>query len=311
MWDGEPMRGPAAPPPEHGRSRAPNALSRLVAPGPAGHTGPPSRTAAPDARRCRRSCRAPLPPRLDGARSAAPPAQAAAAHSRLGSRSQISCVTFSPLGGARDCQKSGVSRRFGIDESHLDVGVHAAGARWKLGHGPRAPCVWIGGVNGGLGDPARDTLIVDPDQSLGRGARSWRHDSARTDQAQRARSSKRSETQNRWIWAGQPRATARRGVGGIAVVMAVAEADRQGRANLGLQDLCRTGALVSNQRLLACEATRSCGIHTTKYLRTRENHRAPTCPALGLIRPGTAGFGPTNDPTARPVPTSRRDTLRR
>jgi hypothetical protein len=41
-----------------------------------------------------------------------------------------------------------------------------------------------------------------------------------------------------------------------------------------------------------------------KYLQNRPNIRACKCPASGLIRPNTAGFGPTNGPTAR----SARDT---
>src|SRR5687767_13461301 len=38
------------------------------------------------------------------------------------------------------------------------------------------------------------------------------------------------------------------------------------------------------------------GTQATKYLQLRPNSRAVTCAALGLVRPNTAGFGPTNGP---------------
>jgi hypothetical protein len=63
--------------------------------------------------------------------------------------------------------------------------------------------------------------------------------------------------------------------------------------------------LVSNQRPLACEAWRSRGTQATKYLQISPNRRDRRCPALGLIRPNTAGFGPTNGPTASSTTTSR------
>ena len=60
----------------------------------------------------------------------------------------------------------------------------------------------------------------------------------------------------------------------------------------------RMGARVSNLRPLACEAWRSSGSQAPKYLRIRQISHASACPALGLVRPNTAGFGPTNGPTA-------------
>jgi hypothetical protein len=70
-----------------------------------------------------------------------------------------------------------------------------------------------------------------------------------------------------------------------------------------LKRVCRDfggwARLVSNQRPLACEAWRSRGFRATKYLQILPNNRARKCSALGLIRPNTAGFGPTNGPTAR------------
>jgi hypothetical protein len=60
----------------------------------------------------------------------------------------------------------------------------------------------------------------------------------------------------------------------------------------------RWARLVSNQRPLACEAWRFWGFQLSKCLQILPNSRAGTCPALGLVRPSTAGFGPTNDPTA-------------
>jgi hypothetical protein len=57
--------------------------------------------------------------------------------------------------------------------------------------------------------------------------------------------------------------------------------------------------LVSNQRPLACEAWRSWAFRAMKYLQIRPNREAGKCQALVLVRPNTAGFGPTNGPTAR------------
>jgi hypothetical protein len=69
----------------------------------------------------------------------------------------------------------------------------------------------------------------------------------------------------------------------------------------------RWARLGSNQRPLACEAWRSWAFRATKYLQIRPKPSAGECRALGLVRPNTAGFSPTNGPTAR----SARDIGRR
>jgi hypothetical protein len=63
---------------------------------------------------------------------------------------------------------------------------------------------------------------------------------------------------------------------------------------------------VSNLRPLACEAWSSLPLQAQKCLQIRPNGGADWCSALGPIRPSTAGFGPTNGPTARSARGTRR-----
>lgn len=69
--------------------------------------------------------------------------------------------------------------------------------------------------------------------------------------------------------------------------------------------------LRGNRRLIACEAWRSQDCQGPKCLQIRTNRCDHECPGLGLIRPSTAGFGPTNGPTASSATTSSGAALRR
>jgi hypothetical protein len=69
--------------------------------------------------------------------------------------------------------------------------------------------------------------------------------------------------------------------------------------------------LRGNRRLIACEAGGSPQRQVRKYLQIAANGRGHQCPGMGLIRPNTAGFGPTNGPTASSITTARGDALRR
>jgi hypothetical protein len=66
-----------------------------------------------------------------------------------------------------------------------------------------------------------------------------------------------------------------------------------------------------NRRHIACEAWRLWRPQASKCLQTRPISRAAQCPALGLVRPNTAGCGPTNGPTAGSTTRSQGAALRR
>jgi len=91
----------------------------------------------------------------------------------------------------------------------------------------------------------------------------------------------------------------------VSVAFSTAGSRMAGEAGHGTQKP-RSGASVSwarrvsNLRPLACEAWRSWALQATKCLQTSPKRPVSRCPALGLIRPGPAGFDPTNGPTAGP-----------